>query len=105
MVKFPRALSWRCALTSLSVGLMLQRWKTKTQAASLVILAGTLASFNLPLEGIAVILGVDELMDMARTSVNLLGNCLATAVVARWEGVDLSKLAPAIREAAEAAVV
>jgi proton glutamate symport protein len=59
--------------------------------ASLVILAGTLASFNLPIEGIAVILGVDTLMDMARTSVNLLGNCLATAVVARWEGVDLSQ--------------
>jgi proton glutamate symport protein len=57
--------------------------------ASLVILAGTLGSFNLPIEGIAVILGVDTLMDMARTSVNLLGNCLATAVVARWEGVDL----------------
>ncbi len=57
--------------------------------ASLVILAGTLASFNLPVEGIAVILGVDTLMDMARTSVNLLGNCLATAVVARWEGVVL----------------
>jgi proton glutamate symport protein len=57
--------------------------------ASLVILAGTLATFNLPIEGIAVILGVDTLMDMARTSVNLLGNCLATAVVARWEGVDL----------------
>ena len=59
--------------------------------ASLVILAGTLASFNLPVEGVAVILGVDTLMDMARTSVNLLGNCLATAVVARWEGVDLSE--------------
>jgi proton glutamate symport protein len=58
--------------------------------ASLVILAGTLATFNLPIEGVAVILGVDTLMDMARTSVNLLGNCLATAVVARWEGVDLS---------------
>ncbi len=58
--------------------------------ASLVILAGTLATFNLPVEGIAVILGVDTLMDMCRTSVNLLGNCLATAVVARWEGVDLS---------------
>jgi proton glutamate symport protein len=57
--------------------------------ASLVILAGTLATFNLPIEGIAVILGVDTLMDMARTSVNLLGNCLATAVVARWEGVQL----------------
>jgi proton glutamate symport protein len=57
--------------------------------ASLVILAGTLGSFGLPVAGIAVILGVDTLMDMARTSVNLLGNCLATAVVARWEGVEL----------------
>ena len=61
--------------------------------ASLVILAGTLSTFNLPIEGIAVILGVDTLMDMARTSVNLLGNCLATAVVARWEGVDLGRAA------------
>jgi proton glutamate symport protein len=60
--------------------------------ASLVILAGTLATFNLPIEGVAVILGVDTLMDMARTSVNILGNCLATAVVARWEGVDLNKI-------------
>ena len=57
--------------------------------ASLVILAGTLSTFRLPVEGVAVILGVDTLMDMARTSVNLLGNCLATAVVARWEGVRL----------------
>lgn len=55
--------------------------------ASLVILAGTLASFNLPLSGIALILGVDTVMDMARTSVNVLGNCLASAVVARWEGM------------------
>jgi proton glutamate symport protein len=54
--------------------------------ASLVILSGTLTQFNLPLEGIAVILGVDAFMDMARTSVNLLGNCLASAVMARWEG-------------------
>jgi proton glutamate symport protein len=54
--------------------------------ASLVILSGTLASFGLPLEGVAVILGVDALMDMARTSVNLLGNCLASVVMARWEG-------------------
>lgn len=54
--------------------------------ASLVILSGALAQFGLPLEGIALILGVDALMDMARTSVNLLGNCLATAVMARWEG-------------------
>jgi proton glutamate symport protein len=61
--------------------------------AALVILAGTLGTFHLPLEGIALILGVDALMDMCRTSVNLLGNCVATAVVARWEGVDLSKAA------------
>ncbi|MBN9660624.1 MAG: dicarboxylate/amino acid:cation symporter [Acidobacteria bacterium] len=59
--------------------------------ASLIVLAGTLATFKLPLEGIAIILGVDTLMDMARTSVNLLGNCLASAVVARWEGYDLSQ--------------
>jgi len=57
--------------------------------AALVILAGTLATFNLPLEGVAVLLGIDAVMDMARTSVNVLGNCLATAVVARWEGHDL----------------
>jgi len=55
--------------------------------ASQVILAGTLVSFDLPLEGVLLIIGVDELMDMARTTVNLVGNCLATAVVARWEGV------------------
>jgi proton glutamate symport protein len=54
--------------------------------AALVILAGTLSSFGLPLEGVAVILGVDELLDMGRTAINLIGNCLATAVVAKWEG-------------------
>jgi Na+/H+-dicarboxylate symporter len=54
--------------------------------ASLVILFATLGTFGLPLEGVAVILGVDAFMDMARTSVNLLGNCLASAVMARWEG-------------------
>ena len=47
-------------------------------------------TFGLPLEGVALIIGVDELMDMARTTVNLVGNCLATAVMARWEGVKLS---------------
>jgi len=54
--------------------------------AALVILTGTLASFNLPAEAAVVLLGVDVLMDMARTSVNLIGNCLATVVMARWEG-------------------
>ena len=54
--------------------------------AALVILIGTLATFHLPLEGVAMLMGVDALMDMARTGVNVLGNCLASAVVARWEG-------------------
>ncbi|HET6572608.1 MAG TPA: cation:dicarboxylase symporter family transporter [Fimbriiglobus sp.] len=54
--------------------------------ASLVILAGTLTQFRLPLEAVAVIFGVDTLMDMARTTVNLIGNCLASCVMARWEG-------------------
>jgi proton glutamate symport protein len=66
--------------------------------ASLVILSGTLASFNLPLEAVAVILGVDELMDMARTTVNLVGNCLATVVMARWEG-EYNDVLPAVATA------
>jgi proton glutamate symport protein len=53
--------------------------------ASLVVLSGALAQFNLPLQAIAVILGVDALMDMARTSLNVVGNCLATVVMAKWE--------------------
>jgi proton glutamate symport protein len=54
--------------------------------AALVILSGALTMFGLPLTVVAVLLGVDALLDMARTAVNLLGNCLATAVMARWEG-------------------
>ncbi len=53
--------------------------------AALVILAGTVSTFHLPMEGVAVLLGIDALMDMARTSVNVVGNCLASAVVAKWE--------------------
>lgn len=59
--------------------------------SAIVILSGTLATFALPMEGVAVLLGVDALMDMGRTLVNVLGNCLASAVVARWEGVDFRK--------------
>ena len=59
--------------------------------AAIVILTGTLATFGLPVETASIVLGVDALLDMARTSVNVLGNCLATAVVARWEGVRLTE--------------
>jgi proton glutamate symport protein len=58
---------------------------------ALVILAGALSTFHLPMEGAAVLLGVDALLDMARTSVNVLGNCLASAVVARWEGYEVGQ--------------
>lgn len=54
--------------------------------AAMVILAATVASFNLPLEGVTLVLGVDALMDMGRTMTNVIGNCLASVVVAKWEG-------------------
>jgi Na+/H+-dicarboxylate symporter len=61
--------------------------------AMLVILSGTVDSFHLPIWPVLILLGVDQLMDMARTATNVLGNCLATAVIARWEGA-LGKEAP-----------
>ncbi|HEX2250630.1 MAG TPA: cation:dicarboxylase symporter family transporter [Gemmatimonadales bacterium] len=61
--------------------------------ASLVILSGTLLYFNLPLEAVAIILGVDELMDMGRTTVNVIGNCLAAVIMGRWEGEFTPNLA------------
>jgi proton glutamate symport protein len=54
--------------------------------ASIVIVLATAASFHLPMEPIFLLFGIDSLMDMARTSVNVIGNCLATVVIARWEG-------------------
>src|SRR6185437_5502263 len=57
--------------------------------SALVIIAGPIATFHLPMEGAAVLLGVDAVLDMSRTAINVIGNCLASAVVARWEGVEL----------------
>lgn len=58
--------------------------------ASMVVLSATLTAFGLPLEGVILIMGVDEFMDMARTTVNLFGNCVATTLVSHWEGEKLS---------------
>jgi proton glutamate symport protein len=63
--------------------------------AALVILTATVSSFHLPPEGIALLLGVDALMDMGRTAINVAGNCVATAVVGRWEGESFSSIGPA----------
>jgi proton glutamate symport protein len=78
-------LSWPQQIVMLLTLMLTSKGVAGVPRASLVILLGTLASFNLPAEGVIVILGVDELMDMARTCVNVIGNCLATVVIARWE--------------------
>src|ERR1051326_574741 len=78
-------LTWSQQITMLLILMLTSKGVAGVPRASLVILLGTLATFHLPVEGVLVILGVDELMDMARTAVNVVGNCLATVVVARWE--------------------
>jgi len=79
-------MTWQQQLIMMLTLMLTSKGVAAVPRASLVILSGTLASFGLPLEAVAVIMGVDELMDMARTTVNLIGNCLATCVMARWEG-------------------
>lgn len=66
---------------------------------SLIVLAGTLASFNIPIIGVAILLGIDHILDMGRTTVNLVGNCIATVVIARWENqFDYDKMKNYIAE-------
>jgi len=61
--------------------------------AALIVLAGTLVSFNIPIIGVAILLGIDQILDMGRTTVNLIGNCVATVVIARWENsFDYNKM-------------
>ena len=70
--------------------------------AALIVLAGTLASFNIPIIGVAILLGIDQILDMGRTTVNLIGNCVATVVVARWERVfDYDKMRNFVRNEIE----
>jgi len=79
-------LTWSQQIVMMITLILTSKGVAGVPRAALVILLGTLASFHLPAEGVIVILGVDELMDMGRTAVNVVGNCLATVVVARWEG-------------------
>lgn len=66
---------------------------------SLIVLAGTLASFNIPILGVAILLGIDQILDMGRTTVNLIGNCVATVVIARWEkDFDYNKMREFIKQ-------
>jgi proton glutamate symport protein len=73
-------------ITMMLVLMLTSKGVAAVPRASFVVLLAALESFKLPLAGAALILGVDALLDMARTSVNVMGNCLASVVVARWEG-------------------
>lgn len=69
---------------------------------SLIVLAGTLASFNIPILGVAILLGIDQILDMGRTTVNLIGNCVATVVIARWEKCfDYNKMDKFVKQCKE----
>jgi len=78
--------TWDKQLVLMATLLLTSKGVAAVPRASLVILTATVLQFGIPEWPIAIILGVDALMDMGRTSINLIGNCLASAVVARWEG-------------------
>lgn len=79
-------LGWGQQLLMLFTLMLTSKGVAGVPRAGLVVLLGTAAAFQLPLEPIFLLLGIDAVMDMGRTAVNVLGNCLATAVIARWEG-------------------
>jgi proton glutamate symport protein len=83
-------LSWSQQLTMLLTLMLTSKGVAGVPRASLVVLMATLASFGpaygIPLEGAAILLGIDQILDMGRTAVNVIGNCVASVVVARWEG-------------------
>ncbi len=79
-------LGWKQQIFLVATLMLTSKGVAGVPRATLVVLLATVAMFHLPEEPVFVILGIDALMDMARTSVNVVGNCLASAVIARWEG-------------------
>ncbi|HEX4347676.1 MAG TPA: cation:dicarboxylase symporter family transporter [Vicinamibacterales bacterium] len=79
-------LTWSQQLTMMLTLMLASKGVAGVPRGALVVLTATLGQFGLPLEGAVLLLGVDQLLDMGRTSVNVMGNCMATVVVARWEG-------------------
>jgi proton glutamate symport protein len=79
-------LGWGQQLVMMLTLMLTSKGVAGVPRAGLVILTATLTTFGLPLEGAAILLGIDQVLDMGRTSVNVMGNCIATVVVARWEG-------------------
>ena len=94
-----RHMSWGEQLLMLVTLMLTSKGVAGVSRASLVVLLGTLATFHLPTEPVFVILGIDALMDMARTMINVVGNCLASVVIAQWEGqFGLEAPSPAVVE-------
>jgi proton glutamate symport protein len=81
-----RHMSWGEQLLMMATLILTSKGVAGVPRATLVVLLGTAATFHLPTEPIFVILGIDALMDMARTMINVVGNCLASVVIAQWEG-------------------
>ena len=79
-------LPWQQQLLMMGTLILTSKGVAGVPRATLVVLLATAATFGLPTAPIAMILGIDALMDMGRTTVNVVGNCLASAVIARWEG-------------------
>jgi proton glutamate symport protein len=88
-------MSWKQQLFMVGTLMLTSKGVAGVPRATLIVLLATVAMFHLPEEPIFVILGIDALMDMARTTVNVVGNCLASVVVARWEG-EFGKEQPAV---------
>ncbi|BCS34709.1 proton glutamate symport protein [Luteitalea sp. TBR-22] len=80
-------MSWGQQLVMMLTLMLTSKGVAGVPRGALVVLTAALGTFGLPLEGAAILLGIDQVLDMGRTAVNVTGNCLATAVVARWEGV------------------
>jgi len=80
-------LSWQKQLAILLTLMVTSKGIAAVPRASLVVVTATLASFGLPVEGVALILGIDQIMDMGRTGTNIVGNSIATASIARMEGL------------------
>lgn len=91
-------MGWKQQLFMVGTLMLTSKGVAGVPRATLIVLLATVAMFRLPEEPIFVILGIDALMDMARTSVNVVGNCLASVVIARWEGEFGSEM-PAIETA------
>jgi Na+/H+-dicarboxylate symporter len=79
-------LTWGQQITMLLLLMVTSKGMAGVPRASLVVISATLATFNIPEAGLLLIIGIDQFLDMGRSATNVLGNTIATAAVAKWEG-------------------